>query len=177
MSVRSPTPSVAELRAVTQPAELFARNSGEHWAGKLYMRRVSPYLTRPLLRTRISPNAVTWFMMVVGLVTICALMFAISAMALGFGALYPQFETENAAQIPTSFGGLVFMMATITLLGAVIVALWQAVYAYVRAVYVHQPVVVDSGMIFWFAIAAGICAAATAIPLWVGLRKMESFEF
>ena len=66
MSVRSPTPTVAELRAVTQPPELFARNSGEHWAGKLYMRRVSPYLTRPLLRTRISPNAVTWFMLVVG---------------------------------------------------------------------------------------------------------------
>jgi phosphatidylglycerophosphate synthase len=67
VSVRSPTPSVAELRAVTQPASLFARNSGEHWAGKLYMRRVSPYVTRPLLRTRITPNAVTWFMMVVGL--------------------------------------------------------------------------------------------------------------
>jgi phosphatidylglycerophosphate synthase len=67
VSVRSPTPSVAELRAVTQPASLFARNSGEHWAGKLYMRRLSPYLTRPLLRTRITPNAVTWFMMVVGI--------------------------------------------------------------------------------------------------------------
>jgi phosphatidylglycerophosphate synthase len=64
--VRSPTPSLAELRAVTQPASLFARNSGEHWAGKLYMRRVSPYVTRVLLRTRVTPNAVTWFMMVVG---------------------------------------------------------------------------------------------------------------
>src|SRR5205809_3053906 len=59
-------------------------------------------------------------------------------MALGFGALYPQFETENAAQIPTSFGGLVFMMATIALLAAVIFVLWQAVYTYVRAVYEGQ---------------------------------------
>jgi phosphatidylglycerophosphate synthase len=66
VSVRSPTPSLAELRAVTQPASLFARNSGEHWAGKLYMRRLSPYVTRVLLRTRVTPNAVTWFMMVVG---------------------------------------------------------------------------------------------------------------
>jgi phosphatidylglycerophosphate synthase len=73
VSVRSPTPSVAELRAVTQPPSLFARNSGEHWAGKLYMRRVSPYVTRALLRTRISPNAVTWFMMVVGLVAAAVL--------------------------------------------------------------------------------------------------------
>ena len=68
MSVRTTTPSVAELRAVAQPAEIFARNSGEHWAGKLYMRKVSPYVTRLALRTRITPNGVTWLMMVVGLI-------------------------------------------------------------------------------------------------------------
>ena len=117
------------------------------------------------------------FMMVVGLVTICGLTFAIAALALGFGALYPQFETENAAQIPTSFGGLVFMMATIALLGAVIFLLWQAVYQYVRAVFLGQPVVVDAWMIAWFAAAAALCAAATAVPLWVGLRRIERFEF
>jgi len=55
-------------------------------------------------------------LMIVSLSAICGLTLAIAAMALGFGALYPQFETENAAQIPTSFGGLIFMMATIALL-------------------------------------------------------------
>jgi len=67
VSVRSPTPSVAELRAATQPPSLFERNSGEHWAGKLYMRRLSPYVTRALLRTPLSPNAVTWLMIAVGI--------------------------------------------------------------------------------------------------------------
>src|SRR2546425_10216600 len=70
---------------------------------------------------------VSSFMMVLSLVTICALTLAIAALALGYGALYPQFETENAAQIPTSFGGLVFMMTTIALLAGVIFALYQAV--------------------------------------------------
>jgi phosphatidylglycerophosphate synthase len=65
--VRSPKPSVAELRAATQPPSLFERNSGEHWAGKLYMRRLSPYATRVLLRLGLTPNAVTWLMIVVGL--------------------------------------------------------------------------------------------------------------
>jgi phosphatidylglycerophosphate synthase len=60
-------PTIAELRAVTQPASIFARNSGEHWAGRLYIRRVSPYLTRLLLRTPITPNGVTWLMIVAGL--------------------------------------------------------------------------------------------------------------
>jgi hypothetical protein len=61
------SPTIAELRAATQPASIFARNSGEHWAGKLYMRGASPYLTRALIRTPLSPNAVTGLMTAVGL--------------------------------------------------------------------------------------------------------------
>ena len=59
-------PTVAELRAATQPAAIFERNSGEHWAGRLYMRRLSPYLTKLLLRTGISANGVTWLMILTG---------------------------------------------------------------------------------------------------------------
>ena len=64
--VRSRRPSVAELRAVAQPASIFARNSGEHWAGRLYVRKVSPYLTRLLLRTPVTPDEVTWLMILAG---------------------------------------------------------------------------------------------------------------
>ena len=38
---------------------MFARNSGEHWTGRLYMRRLSPYVTRLILPTRLSADAVT----------------------------------------------------------------------------------------------------------------------
>jgi phosphatidylglycerophosphate synthase len=67
VSTRTSAPSIAELREVTQPASIFARNSGEHWAGRLYMRRLSPYLTRLLLRTPITPNGATWLMIVSGI--------------------------------------------------------------------------------------------------------------
>jgi phosphatidylglycerophosphate synthase len=66
VSARTSRPTVAELRAATQPARIFERNSGEHWAGKLYIRRVSPYLTRLLLRTPATPNQVTWLMIADG---------------------------------------------------------------------------------------------------------------
>jgi phosphatidylglycerophosphate synthase len=59
-------PSVAELRAIAQPASIFERNSGEHWAGRLYVRRLSPYLTRPLLAAGASANAVTGLMILAG---------------------------------------------------------------------------------------------------------------
>jgi len=157
----------------SSPLDLRALLWSKYWVGTiplLVLALILTGLTNVLLEVR--P-----FMMIVGLVTICGLTLAIAAMALGFGALYPQFETENAAQIPTSFGGLIFMMATISLLAAVIVALWQAVYAYVRAIYEHQPVVIDAMMIFWFCVAGLICFVATVVPLRVGLKKMESFEF
>lgn len=67
MSARSSRPSVAELRAATQPPSIFERDSGEHWAGRLYVRRFSPYLTRLLVRTPITPNGVTWLMILVGI--------------------------------------------------------------------------------------------------------------
>jgi ABC-2 type transport system permease protein len=157
----------------SSPLELRALLWSKYWVGTI------PLLVLALLLTGLTNVLlqVRPFMMVVGMLTIGGLTFAIAALALGFGALYPQFETENAAQIPTSFGGLVYMMATIALLGAVLRALWTAVYAYVRAVYDGQPVVVDAWMISWFAVAALLCAAATALPLWVGLRRMERFEF
>ena len=66
-------PTIAELRAATQPASIFARNSGEHWAGRLYVRRLSIYLTRTLLPTRVTPNAVTWAMVLVGVLAAAVL--------------------------------------------------------------------------------------------------------
>ena len=37
------------LRQVTQPPAIRGRRSAEHWTGDLYMRRISPYLTRLLI--------------------------------------------------------------------------------------------------------------------------------
>jgi hypothetical protein len=68
-------------------------------------------------------------------------------------------------------------MTTIALLAGVIIALYQAVYTYLRAVYDHEPVTVNSWMLLWFAVAAVACIVATVVPLRVGLRKMESFDF
>jgi phosphatidylglycerophosphate synthase len=73
VSAASSTPSIAELRAATQPESLFARNSGEHWAGRLYVRRFSPYLTRRLVPTRVTPNAVTWAMIAAGILAAAVL--------------------------------------------------------------------------------------------------------
>jgi phosphatidylglycerophosphate synthase len=52
---------------VTQPGWLLARPGAEHWAGRLYMRRLSPYATRGLLQTPLTANTLTALMIPVGL--------------------------------------------------------------------------------------------------------------
>src|SRR6266851_1463789 len=157
----------------SSPLDLKALLWSKYWVG------TTPLLVLALLLTGLTNVLlqVSAFMMILCLVTICALTLAIAALALGYGALYPQFETENAAQIPTSFGGLVFMMATIALLAAVILCLAGPVYAYLRAANAGEPVRIDALTIAAFTAAAAICTAATVIPLRLGLKKMESFEF
>lgn len=66
-SERPDRPTISELRAVCQPESIMGRVSAEHWAGRLYGRRVSIYLTRALLPTGISPDGITWLFILAGL--------------------------------------------------------------------------------------------------------------
>jgi phosphatidylglycerophosphate synthase len=62
-------PTIAELRAVTQPPSVRGRRNAEHWTADLYQRRLSPYLTRFLLGTAITANGVTVLMILTGAAT------------------------------------------------------------------------------------------------------------
>lgn len=66
--------SIAELRTVTQPPEVRERRNAEHWTAHLYLRNVSPYLTRLLLATGITANGVTTLMILTGWLTAAALL-------------------------------------------------------------------------------------------------------
>lgn len=52
-------PTLAELRAAGQPPSVLSRLNDEHWFGRLYMRKVSPWATWVFVRLGWSPNAVT----------------------------------------------------------------------------------------------------------------------
>jgi ABC-2 type transport system permease protein len=157
----------------SSPLQLKALLWSKYWVGTiplLVLALAITVLTNVILKA--SP-----FMMAVGVGTIILLTLAISALALAFGALYPQFETENAAQIPTSFGGLVFMMTTIALLAVVIVVESAPVYGYLHAAFRHEPLVVTPWMVGGFLVVVAVCVGATVVPLRIALRKIEGFEF
>ena len=63
--------TIAQLRAITQPDSVRGRANSEHWVADLYLRRISPYLTRILLKINATPNVVTWLMILTGVWDCC----------------------------------------------------------------------------------------------------------
>jgi ABC-2 type transport system permease protein len=115
------------------------------------------------------------FMFAVSLLTITMMTLALASLALGIGTLFPQFDTENAAQIPTSFGGLVFMMTAVALIAGTVVLEARPVYAYLRAKTYGTPMDATE-MVAGFALAALLCISATIIPLRVARNRLELVE-
>lgn len=118
---------------------------------------------------------VSAFMFYVSVGSITMLTLAISGLAIGFGTLFPQYETENAAQIPTSFGGLLFMMTAVAVIGGVVVLEARPVYAYLAArTYGYNPDPTE--LVIGFGLAALLCVVAALVPIRVALRKLEGGE-
>jgi ABC-2 type transport system permease protein len=145
----------------------------KYWIGTiplLLLALVITILTNWLLQ-------VSEFMMAVSVGTILLYTLAVSALALTFGVFYPQFGTENAAQIPTSFGGVVYMMASLCLLAVVIVIEAIPVTAYLRAWQRGEPVGFSLELVGAGVAVVAILVAATIIPLRLGARRIEQMEF
>lgn len=54
-----------------------------------------------------------WFYMLVASILVLFLTFCVAAIAVGMGAIYPQFYNPNAASIASSFGALIYMIGSI----------------------------------------------------------------
>jgi ABC-2 type transport system permease protein len=118
----------------------------------------------------------------VSVFTITFLTFAIAALALCFGTIFPQFETENAAQIPTSFGGLVFMMVSVLLILAVVGSEARPVYNYVS----EQATAILGGhrdstsdmrdLVIGFGLAGALCVGSTLLPIRIAMRRLAAIE-
>jgi ABC-2 type transport system permease protein len=112
---------------------------------------------------------------VVSTFTIAMMTFAISGLAIGFGTAFPQFETENAAQIPTSFGGLLFMMASVAMIAAVVILEARPVFGFLSWRLYGSPQNVLE-MVFGFGTALALCLLATLLPIRVALARLEAVE-
>lgn len=115
---------------------------------------------------------------VLSLVSIAALTLAMVAQALAWGIAFPQFETENAAQIPTSLGGLLFMGGALASLGAVLALQFLALRSYlVSGLPGRTPRPPHaSELAVALLLTLVICALGTALPYLVARRRVAELE-
>ena len=110
-------------------------------------------------------------------VSMVGVTFAMTALALGLGAIFPNFETDNTAEIPTSFGGLIFMMSAVSYLAVVVILLAWPVNGFLQAQLAGQ-----SGGAGVVPLALGgvgallITVACVVVPLRAGIRRVRSLQ-
>ncbi|HOG18561.1 MAG: hypothetical protein A4E73_02026 [Syntrophaceae bacterium PtaU1.Bin231] len=118
---------------------------------------------------------VTPFMMALSTVTVFCMAPGVVAMAVGLGAVYPDFKSENPAQAATSFGGLVFMILCAGFIG--IVALLEA--GPTHAIFMAGVRNAHLTPLQWvwtaasFAAALTLCAAAVYVPMRLGEKRLS----
>ena len=154
----------------SSPAPVKSVFWAKYWVGVVPLLAVAVPLTVGTNRVlQASP-----FVMGLSIFTMIGVTFGLASLALGFGAYFPNFETENVAEIPTSYGGLLFMMAAVVFLGVVVGSLAWPVYLYLEGVRTG----VASAPMGPLAVGAGVALTAivlaTWLPLRLGVRRVEA---
>lgn len=147
----------------------------KYWVGTLPLLMVSlPLIIITNLILEVSP-----FIFALSTVTMVFMTMALTALALGFGALYPNYETENVAEIPTSFGGLLFMMSAVTYLAGVIILEAWPVYLFLLAAFREEPIrnSILLPLVFGLMGAATLTVLAVVLPLRAGVRRIRTLDF
>jgi len=117
------------------------------------------------------------FMLLVSAGTIVLFSLAATALALTFGTFYPQFTSENAAQIPTSFGGVAFMMSAVSLLGLIITIEAVPVASYLRARQFGETFGLNGQVVVALVAVLALCVGTAVLSLRLGMRRMQELEF
>jgi ABC-2 type transport system permease protein len=118
-------------------------------------------------------------MMALSVATVFCVVPAITALAVGIGAAYPDFRAENPTQSVTSFGGLMFMVLSTGIIAAVIALEAGPVYhLLVAAFHGRAPTTLET---LW---AAGTFTAVPVLSLaalWTAMRfgeqRLAAYEF
>jgi ABC-2 type transport system permease protein len=121
---------------------------------------------------------VTPFMMALSTLTVFFLVPGIVSLGVGLGAAYPDFKAENPAQTVTSFGGLIFMIASAALIGLVLLLQAGPVYRIFMAG-LHGRLL-SPGLWAWtlaaFSAAFALSLLAILLPLRYGERRLAQLH-
>ncbi|MCX8044288.1 MAG: hypothetical protein N3B18_09200 [Desulfobacterota bacterium] len=97
------------------------------------------------------------YMMLLSCTTILLMTFGIASLSIGLGAAFPRFRYENIAQIPTGFGGLVYMITALSFIAIIVVIEALPVHIMITADMAHRSLTWQEYV--------GICMAGVSVLL------------
>lgn len=118
---------------------------------------------------------VTPFMMALSVTTVFFMVPGIVSMGVGFGAAYPDFQSENPAQSVTSFGGLLYMILCAGFIAVIVVLEAGPVYS----VFMAGLRGTGLSLLQWvwligsFSLVFLLCVLAVVVPMRWGERRLS----
>ncbi len=118
------------------------------------------------------------FMMVVSVATMAAATCGIVALAIGLGALYPRFDSQNVTQVSTSFGGLLYMIYSVAFVALLLLLEAWPVYLIFETYEGNAPISpLEWGFIFLsFVAVVFVTGFAVHKPMKMGVEALERHE-
>ena len=115
------------------------------------------------------------WMMALSVVTVLLMTCGITAIGVGVGALYPKFNFDNAAEIPTSFGGALCMIFSVAFIGvAVMIEAWPMYQLALETLHTSRLIVPEFRVIGpSLAGVAALTVVAVIVPLRLGLKRLD----
>ncbi len=107
------------------------------------------------------------------LIVTVAICFGLCGFAVGIGARLPMFNQNNTARIANGLGGTTNLLASITLISAVLTGVGFATW---RSRYLTQDTLPDAAALTICAGAVSVSVVAGLVALWIGARHFNRVE-
>jgi ABC-2 type transport system permease protein len=111
-------------------------------------------------------------------VTLLAITPGIVALGLAVGAIYPKFGATNAARVASGTGGLIYMIASMMFIGAVVsLEAWPVYIVFAHRLYeLPLSASAQAGIAASLALALALAIAVFTISVRVGVRRLSALE-
>ena len=118
-------------------------------------------------------------MMILSSVTLFFMTLGIVGLAVGMGAIYPRFKSENIARVAGGFGGAICMILSMLFIGGIVVLEAWPVYTFFMAQFHHRALspLEWGGIVLSFSGVAGLIGLAIFLPMRLGLKNLTEMEF
>ncbi|MEE9258983.1 MAG: hypothetical protein V3U37_05535 [Nitrospinaceae bacterium] len=116
------------------------------------------------------------YVMRVSVIAVFLITGGLVGLGLGLGAMYPMFDHENISQIATGTGGILFMILSLSFVGAVLMIGARPMYVHFNERFLFKSIGgVDVPLCYTLIVLLSL--AVTVLPVQRGIRALQRMDF